>query len=244
MAGVTNKVVLVTGASSGIGEAIARELAAAGATVVLGARRLDRLDAIRAEIEAEGGVAMARALDVTSAEDVAAFVEAARAAYGRVDVIVNNAGLMPLSPFAALKLDEWNRMIDVNIRGVLHGIAAALPLMEAQGQGQIINIASTAGHQIMPTAGVYCATKFAVRAISEGLRQETDKVRVTVVSPGATESELAQTITHAPTAAIIDDYRKTAIPADAIARAVRFAIEQPDGIDVNEIIVRPTAMTR
>ncbi|MEH6663920.1 MAG: SDR family oxidoreductase [Brevundimonas sp.] len=238
-----NKVVLVTGASSGIGEAIARELAGAGARVVIGARRLDRLEALKAEIETAGGTAMARALDVTSREDMQAFVDAARERFGRVDVIVNNAGVMPLSPLNALKVDEWDRMIDVNIRGVLHGIAAALPVMEAQGEGQIINIASTAGHQILPTGSVYCATKFAVRVISESLRQETDKVRVSIVSPGVTVSELAGTITHADTAAFIDEYRKKAIPADAIARAVRFAIEQPREVDVSEIIVRPTATT-
>ncbi|WP_374471347.1 SDR family oxidoreductase [Phenylobacterium sp.] len=243
MTGVANKVVLVTGASSGIGEATARELAAAGATVVLGARRVERLEALKREIEAAGGTAMARALDVTSREDVAAFVEAARARFGRVDVIVNNAGVMPLSPLAALKVDEWDQMIDVNIRGVLHGIAAALPVMEAQGDGQIINIASTAAHQAIPTAAVYCATKYAVRIISETLRQESENVRVTVVSPGVTESELAHTITHPETAAFIDDYRKKSIPAEAIARAVRFAIEQPREVDVNEIIVRPTVTT-
>ena len=243
MTGVANKVVLVTGASSGIGEATARELAAAGAKVALGARRVERLETLKAEIEAAGGTALALGLDVTSRESVQAFVDAARERFGRVDVIVNNAGVMPLSPLAALKVDEWDQMIDVNIRGVLHGIAAALPRMEAQGSGQIINIASTAGHQILATAAVYCATKFAVRVISEALRQETDKVRVTVVSPGVTVSELAHTITHEDTAAFIDEYRKTAIPAEAIARAVRFAIEQPAEVDVNEIIVRPTATT-
>ncbi len=243
MTEISNKVVLVTGASSGIGEATARELAAAGATVVIGARRVERLQALKQEIEAAGGAAMARELDVTSRESVRAFVEAAQAEFGRVDVIVNNAGVMPLSPLAALKVDEWDHMIDVNIRGVLHGIAAALPIMEAQGYGQIVNIASTAGHQVIPTAAVYCATKHAVRVISEALRQETDKVRVTVVSPGVTVSELAHTITHAETAAFIDEYRKKAIPSEAIARAVRFAIEQPRDVDVNEILVRPTATT-
>ncbi|WP_309088811.1 SDR family oxidoreductase [Phenylobacterium sp.] len=243
MSGVANKVVLVTGASSGIGEATARELAAAGAAVVIGARRVERLEALKAEIEAAGGKALAVGLDVTSRESVQGFVDAACEAFGRVDVIVNNAGVMPLSPLAALKVDEWDQMIDVNIRGVLHGIAAALPVMERQGSGQIINIASTAGHQILATAAVYCATKFSVRVISEALRQETDKVRVTVVSPGVTTSELAETITHAETAAFIDEYRKKAIPAEAIARAVRFAIEQPAEVDVNEIIVRPTVTT-
>lgn len=241
MTEVANKVVLVTGASAGIGEATARELAAAGAILVLGARRVDRLEALKAEIENTGGTARVRALDVTSRDDVAAFVEAARAEFGRVDVIVNNAGVMPLSPLNALKVDEWDQMIDVNIRGVLHGIAAALPVMEAQGYGHVINIASTAGHHVIPTAAVYCATKYAVRVISEALRQETDKVRVTIVSPGVTVSELAHTITHAETAAFIDEYRKTALPAEAIARAVRYAIEQPADVDVNEILVRPTA---
>jgi NADP-dependent 3-hydroxy acid dehydrogenase YdfG len=243
MSGAKGKVVLVTGASSGIGEATARELAAAGAIVVMGARRVDRLEALRAEFEASGGEAMARALDVTSRADVQAFVDAAVERFGRVDVLVNNAGVMPLSPLAALKVDEWDQMIDVNIRGVLYGIAAALPRMQAQGGGQIINIASTAGHQIIPTAAVYCATKHSVRVISEALRQETDVVRVTVVSPGVTTSELAHTITHAETAAFIDEYRKKALPAEAIARAVRYAIEQPDDVDVNEILVRPTSTT-
>jgi NADP-dependent 3-hydroxy acid dehydrogenase YdfG len=243
MTDLAGKVVLVTGASSGIGEATARELAAAGASVVIGARRVERLERLKRELDLAGGETMARALDVTSLEDVKAFVEAARARFGRVDVMVNNAGVMPLSPLAALKVDEWNQMIDVNIRGVLHGIAAALPVMEAQGEGQIINIASTAAHQVFPTAAVYCATKFAVRVISEALRQETDKVRVTVVSPGVTTSELAETITHPETAAFIAEYRKKAIPAEAVARAVRFAIEQPREVDVNEILVRPTVTT-
>lgn len=244
MTEVQNKVVLVTGASSGIGEAIARDLAAAGAKVAIGARRVERLEALKAEIEAAGGEALAVGLDVTSRESVNAFVDAARERFGRVDVIVNNAGLMPLSPLAALKVDEWDQMIDVNVKGVLYGIAAALPVMEAQGYGQIINIASTAGHQILPSGAVYCATKFAVRAISEGLRMETDKVRVTVVSPGATASELAHTITHEQTAAFVEEYRKQILPAEAIARAVRFAIEQPAEVDVNEVIVRPTVTTR
>jgi len=244
MTGIADKVVLVTGASSGIGEATARALAAAGATVVVGARRVERLEKLVADIEAAGGRALARGLDVTSRESVKAFVDTAREAFGRVDVIVNNAGIMPLSPLAALKVHEWDQMIDVNIKGVLYGIAAALPVMEAQGEGQIINIASTAGHQILPSGAVYCATKFAVRVISEALRQETDKIRVTVVSPGATTSELAHTITHAPTAAFVDEYRKQILPAEAIARAVLFAIEQPADVDVNEIVVRPTVTTR
>src|SRR5919106_3014256 len=195
MNATANKIILITGASSGIGEATAKLLAKGGAAVVLGARRTDRLDRLVTEIEAAGGKARARALDITSREDTKAFVDAARAEFGRVDVIVNNAGVMPLSPMASLKVDEWDRMIDVNIRGVLHGIAAVLPAMNRQGAGQVINVSSVGGLSVSPTAAVYCATKFAVRAISDGLRQETDKIRVTVVCPGVTESELADTIT-------------------------------------------------
>jgi len=241
MSNVKNMVVLVTGASSGIGEAIARELGDAGATVVMGARRLDRLEALAAEIEAGGGVARARRLDVTDLEDVRAFVAGAKDEFGRVDAIVNNAGLMPLSPLAAQKIDEWNRMIDVNIRGVLHGISAALPIMEAQGDGHVINVASIGAHAVFPTAAVYCATKYAVWAISDGLRQETDKLRVTVISPGVTASELAETITDDGAKAYMDEFRKVALGADAIARAVRYALEQPRDVDVSEIVVRPTA---
>jgi NADP-dependent 3-hydroxy acid dehydrogenase YdfG len=238
-----SKIILITGASSGIGEATARHLAAKGATVVLGARRTERLETIAAEIRAAGGTAEFRALDVTSLEDTQAFVDFAKTRFGRVDVLINNAGVMPLSPLEALKINEWNMMIDVNIRGVLHGIAATLPLMNAQpAGGQIINLSSIGGHATFPTAAVYCATKYAVIAISEGLRQETDgKIRVTVVSPGVTESELAHTITHEESAAYMDEFRKQAIPAEAIARAIWFAIEQPAGVDTSEIIVRPSA---
>jgi NADP-dependent 3-hydroxy acid dehydrogenase YdfG len=241
MSNVKNMVVLVTGASSGIGEAIARELGDAGATVVMGARRLDRLETLAAEIEARGGIARARRLDVTDLEDVRAFVAGAKDEFGRVDAIVNNAGLMPLSPLAAQKIDEWNRMIDVNIRGVLHGISAALPIMEAQGDGHVINVASIGAHAVFPTAAVYCATKYAVWAISDGQRQETDKLRVTVISPGVTASELAGTITDDGAKAYMDEFRKVALGADAIARAVRYALEQPRDVDVSEIVVRPTA---
>lgn len=241
MQNVTNKVILITGASSGIGEAAARLLAQSGATVVLGARRTHRLDKLAAEIEAAGGKALAKALDVTSRESVAAFADAARKAFGRIDVIVNNAGVMPLSLMAALRVDEWERMVDVNIKGLLYGIAAVLPVMAEQGEGQIINIASTGGHAVSPTAAVYCATKYAVRAISEGLRQENDKIRVTIVSPGVTESELADSISDAKGREEMKEYRKVAITPDAIARAIRFAIEQPADVDTSEIIVRPTA---
>jgi NADP-dependent 3-hydroxy acid dehydrogenase YdfG len=240
---ITGKVVLITGASSGIGAATATLLAARGARVVLGARRRDRLEALAAAITAAGGQASIRALDVTRRDDVAGFVAFADEAYGRVDAIVNNAGVMPLSPLAACKVDEWDRMIDVNIRGVLHGIAAVLPLMEARGGGHIVNVASIGAHTVVPTGAVYCATKFAVRAISDGLRQETDKVRVTVISPGVTESELAESISDESARQAMRSYRRTAIPADAIAQAILYALSQPAGIDVNEIIVRPTATT-
>ncbi|MCB5203857.1 SDR family oxidoreductase [Neorhizobium sp. T786] len=235
-----DKVVLITGASSGIGAGIARELASAGATLALGARRTDRLDALAGEIRAMGGKVMTRRLDVTDRADVSAFAEAARQEFGRVDVIVNNAGIMPLSLMASLKVDEWDRMIDVNIKGVLYGIAAVLPDMTKRGSGQIINIASIGALNVSPTAAVYCATKYAVRAISDGLRQENEKLRVTCIHPGVVESELADTITDPVAAAGMKAYRAIALQPDAIGRAVRFAIEQPEDVDVNEIVVRPT----
>jgi NADP-dependent 3-hydroxy acid dehydrogenase YdfG len=235
----TQKVVLITGASSGIGEATARSLAHKGLRLVLGARRTDRLEAIASEIRSEGGVAEYRALDVTSLEEMQAFVEFAKDKFGRLDVMVNNAGLMPLSKLEVLKIDEWNRMIDVNIRGVLHGIAAALPIFKQQQSGQFVNLSSIGGHAVFPTAAVYCATKYAVWAISEGLRQESPDIRVTVISPGNTESELSNTITDAQAAQWTAEFRESVIPADAIARAIAFAIEQPEDVDVNEIVVRP-----
>lgn len=241
MTSIANKVIAITGASSGIGEATARLLAANGAHVVLGARRLDRLQAIADTITAAGGSVRVKAVDVTDAADMEAFVTAARDGFGRLDVVVNNAGVMPLSPLSALKIEEWNRMIDVNIRGVLHGIAAGLPIMQAQGFGQFVNLSSIGGHAVYPTAAVYCATKFAVRAISEGLRQETDRIRVTIVSPGTTESELADSITDAASAEGMKAFRAICIPPDAIARAILFAVSQPDDVDVSELIVRPTA---
>ena len=238
---IATKTVLITGASSGIGEATARVLGAGGHTVVLGARRTDRLNAIADDIRGAGGTADARALDVTSLADVEAFVAAAEQAHGSVDVIVNNAGLMPLSELEAGKVDEWNRMIDVNIRGVLHGIHAALPRMRRAGRGQIVNVASTGAHHVVPTAAVYCATKYAVWAISEGLRQEVGPdIRVSTISPGVTESELAETISDPEARAAMVTYRAVSIPPEAIGRAIAFAIDQPDDVDVNEIVVRPT----
>ncbi|PBC51612.1 MULTISPECIES: SDR family oxidoreductase [Rhodococcus] len=237
-----HKVVLITGASSGIGEATARKLAADGHHVFIGARRTERLEHLVQEIgDANGGAAF-RKLDVTDLADVQSFVETARERFGRVDVVVNNAGVMPLSPLAALNIDEWNRMLDVNVRGVLNGIAAALPVMRAQGNGHFVNIASVGAYEVVPTAAVYCATKFAVRAISEGLRQESSgDVRVTVVSPGVTESELADSISDDMAREDMKAYRAVALPAAAIANAIAFAIDQPADVDVNEIVVRPAA---
>lgn len=237
----TSKVILITGASSGIGEATARLLAQNGATVLLGARRTERLDRIVANIVAAGGIAEARALDVTRREDVQAFAAHAIARFGRIDVIVNNAGIMPLSPLASLKLDEWDRMIDVNIRGVLHGIAAVLPTMQKQGAGHVVNVASIGAHAVSPTAAVYCATKYAVWALSEGLRQEHQDIRVTTISPGVTESELADTISDQKGRDEMKEFRKVAISASAIARAIDFAISQPEDVDTSEIVIRPTA---
>ncbi len=236
-----NKVVLITGASSGIGAAIGRSLGAAGAKVMLGARRTDRLDILAGEIRAKGGEAMTRRLDVTDRADVAAFAETARQAWGRVDVIVNNAGVMPLSLMASIKVDEWDRMVDVNIKGVLYGIAAVLPEMTARGSGHVVNIASIGALSVSPTAAVYCATKYAVRAISDGLRQEHDNIRMTCIHPGVVDSELADTITDPVAVKAMKTYRAIALQPDAIGRAVRFAIEQPDDVDVNEIVIRPTA---
>ncbi|MCY0994559.1 SDR family oxidoreductase [Nannocystis sp. ILAH1] len=242
MSEIENKVVLITGASSGIGEATARLLAKHGAHVVLGARRTERLATLADEIAGDGGSVRYRRLDVTQRADVAAFVAFAQATFGRVDVIVNNAGVMPLSNLEALKVEEWDRMIDVNIRGVLHGIAAGLPVMQQQRRGHFVNLSSIGGHYVVPTAAVYCATKFAVRAISDGLRQEVGgDIRVTVISPGVTESELAETISDPGARDGMKEFRKIAIPAAAIARAILFAIEQPPEVDVSEMIVRPTA---
>jgi len=239
------KTVLITGASSGIGEATALRLASDGHRLFLGARRTERLEAVVERIGgAAGRAASFRRLDVTDAEDVRRFVADATDTYGRADVMINNAGVMPLSDLAENKVDEWNRMIDVNIRGVLHGISAALPVMRAQGSGHIVNVASIGAHEVEPTAAVYCATKFAVWAISEGLRKEqSGDIRVSVISPGVTESELAESISDEQARDAMRDYRALAIPASAIADAIAFAIGQPPAVDVNEIIVRPAAST-
>ena len=238
---LSNKVIAITGASSGIGEATARLLAARGARIVIGARRTDRLEALAAEIRQAGGAVQVRALDVTNRLDVLAFVEFAVERFGRLDVLISNAGVMPLSPLAALKIDEWDRMIDVNVRGVLNGVAAALPGFVARGGGQFVNVASLGAHYVVPTGAVYCATKFAVWAITDGIRQEHQNIRATIISPGVVESELADTITDPGTAEGMKAFREIAIKPDAIARAIAFAVSQPDDIDVSEVIVRPTA---
>lgn len=242
MSNVKGKVVVITGASSGIGESTARLLAQHGAHVVIGARRMERLEALASSIRMEGGSVEYHSLDVTRLEEMHTIVDLAQTRYGRVDVILNNAGVMPLSPLESLKVDEWNRMIDVNIRGVLHGIVAGLPVMKKQGFGQFINIASIGAYAVSPTAAVYCATKYAVRAISEGLRQEVGgDIRVTLVSPGVTESELADTISDEEARDLMKEYRRISIPASAIAQSILYAISQPAEVDVNEIVVRPTA---
>lgn len=240
-----SKIVVVTGASSGIGEAVVTRLATTGHHVIAGARREDRLaqlaDRLGAAAVQAGGSIGVRRVDVTDAADMSAFVAEAVAAHGRVDVIINNAGVMPLSRLDALLVDQWNQMIDVNVRGLLNGIAAALPQFRRQGSGHFVTVASVGAHEVVPTAAVYCATKFAAWAITEGLRQELDpSIRVTTVSPGVVESELAQTITDSVAAEAMQSYRAAAIPPDAIARAIAYAIDEPGDVDVNELIIRPT----
>lgn len=232
------KVVLISGASSGIGAATAQQLAHEGHAVVLGARRQERLDHLVSQIEASEGTAAAVSLDVTDRHSVQRAVAYAVEAFGRLDVLINNAGIMPLSPLEQSHMDEWDSMIDVNIRGVLHGIAAAQPVMRAQKSGHIITVASTGAHEVLPAAAVYCATKYAARAISEGLRIESEPwLRVTTISPGVTESELADSISDRETREAMQRYRADALPASEIARSISYAINSRG--DVNEIIVRP-----
>jgi NADP-dependent 3-hydroxy acid dehydrogenase YdfG len=241
---IEGKVIVITGASSGLGEEAAKHLSQQGAIVVLGARRVDRIQTLADEVNKNGGKALAKATDVTKLEEVKDLVDAAVKTYGRIDVIINNAGLMPHSPLERLKLDEWNQMIDVNIKGVLYGIAAALPYMKEQKSGQIINVSSVAGHVVRPGGVVYSATKHAVRVISEGLRQEVKdyNLRTTIISPGAVATELPNTISEPDVAKGIKDfYEQYAIPASSFARAVAFAISQPEDVDINEILFRPTS---
>jgi NADP-dependent 3-hydroxy acid dehydrogenase YdfG len=240
---ITDKVVVITGASSGLGEATARHLSALGATVVLGARRVERLETLVDEITSRGGNALAVATDVTDPDQVQRLVDTAVETYGRVDVIVNNAGLMPHSPLERRKIDDWNRTIDVNLKGVLYGIAAALPHMQRQKSGHIINVSSVAGHKVNPGGAVYSATKHAVRVLSEGLRMEVKpwNIRTTIISPGAVATELPSSATEQDVAAGLQSfYDQYAIPADSFARCVEFAMSQPDDVDINEILFRPT----
>jgi len=240
---IKGKVVVITGASSGLGEASARLLSSQGARVVLGARRVDRLQALAGEIARQGGEALALATDVTDRAQVQRLVDRAVDAFGRIDVMINNAGLIPHSPIVRLKVDDWDRMVDVNLKGVLYGIAAALPTMQRQMSGHFINVSSVAGHKVSVNGAVYSATKHAVRALSEGLRQEIKdwNIRTTIISPGAVATELPGSATEADIEKGLHDfYEANAISADSFARAVAFAISQPDDMDVNEILFRPT----
>jgi NADP-dependent 3-hydroxy acid dehydrogenase YdfG len=239
---IRNKVVVITGASSGLGEAAARLLAKEGAKLVLGARRLDRLQALANELSL--GKDAILQTDVTDVDQVRRLVDHAVKGHGRLDVIINNAGLMPHSPLERGKVEDWDRMIDVNIKGVLYGIAAALPHMKTQKSGHIINVSSVAGHKVGPGGAVYAATKHAVRVISEGLRQEVKpyNIRTTIISPGAVATELPDSVTEADVAQGVRAlYDRVAIPADSFARTVVFAMSQPDEVDINEILFRPTA---
>ncbi|MBB5645634.1 SDR family oxidoreductase [Pedobacter cryoconitis] len=239
---ISGKVIVITGASSGIGLATAKKLSEQGAIVSLGARRMDKLEELVRAIETNGGQAIARRTDVSNRIDLENLVKDTVQEFGKVDVIVNNAGVMPLSLLESLKFDEWDQMIDVNIKGVLHGIAAVLPYFKAQKSGQVINVSSVAGHIVAPTSAVYSATKFAVRAISEGFRQEVKpyNIRTTIISPGLTESELSNTISVEQVKTSIDEMRKMSIPAISIANAIAYAIGQPEDVDTSEIIIRPT----
>ncbi len=243
MSGTEGKVVAITGASSGIGEATALLLAERGAKLVLGARRSDRLEALANRIAGAGGEAAYARTDVKRRDDLNGLVKLACERYGKLDVLVNNAGIGPVSPLDDLRVEDWEEMIDINIKGVLYGIAAALPVFRKQGFGHFVNTASTAGLITKPTMSVYSGTKFAVRAISEGLRQEAgDKLRVTIISPGFVHTNLADSMTNPEMKAqIVDAMDKIAISPVAIARAIAFAIEQPADVDVGEIVIRPTA---
>ncbi|WP_214851157.1 SDR family oxidoreductase [Exiguobacterium sp. s193] len=237
-----NKVVIITGASSGIGEATAKLLAKNGAKLVLAARREDRLKALKEEIEQLGGQVVYQVTDVTKTEQLDQLAKLAQETYGSVDVLVNNAGLMPLSQLHKNKQDEWDTMVDVNIKGVLYGIGAVLPYMRKQKSGHIINISSVAGHEVMPSSAVYSGTKFAVRAITEGLRKEEsvdNNIRATIISPGAVDTELKDHITDEDIKQGIGNMQ--AIDADAIARAINYAVSEPDDVSINEILIRPTS---
>lgn len=240
---ISGKVVVITGASSGLGEATARMLSSMGATVVLAARRKDRIDSLAADLRNNNGKALAIETDVTDVNQVRNLVDTAIKEFGRIDVMLNNAGLMPQSLLEQLRIEDWDKMIDVNIKGVLYGIAAALPYMKEQKSGHIINVSSVAGHRVGPGSAVYSATKFAVRALTEGLRQEVKpyNLRTTIISPGAVATELPASVTDPATAKSMQEYyEKNAIPADSFARAVVYAVSQPEDVDISEILFRPT----
>jgi NADP-dependent 3-hydroxy acid dehydrogenase YdfG len=242
---IEGKVVVITGASSGIGECTAKHLASLGAIISLGARRQDKLDRIVSEITSVGGQAQSSITDVRKKTDVDRLIDASVKAFGKVDVLINNAGVMPLSRLEELQYADWENMIDTNIKGVLYGIGAVLPIMKKQCRGHIINVASVAGHRVPLGSGsaVYSATKFAVRAISEGLRQEVKpyNIRTTIISPGAIKTELPETVTDEKSRAAMQAILKIAISPMSIARAIAYAMEQPEDFDVNEILLRPTA---
>ncbi|MFF0505165.1 SDR family oxidoreductase [Streptomyces fimicarius] len=243
MTGIDGKVVAITGAGSGIGEASALLLASRGAKLVLGARRSDRLEALAARIEADGGTAAWTTTDVRRRTDLADLVAYACGRYGGLDVLVSNAGIGPVSPFDELRVEDWDQMIDVNFRGVLHGIAAALPVFRMQGRGQFVNVVSTAGLRIVPNQAVYAARKNAIRTVSEGLRQEAGPdLRVTMVSPGYVATEFPDSVTSPTVKSQVQAVDFSLFPDD-IARAVAFAIEQPPNVDVGDIVVRPTAQS-
>ena len=241
MSEIESKVVIITGASSGVGEATARRLGASGAKLMLAARREDRLKDLVAAIQKTGGTVAYRVTDVADRAQVQALADATLETYGRIDVLVNNAGLISASPLDQINIEEWDQIIDINLKGVLYGIAAVLPTMRPQKSGHVINLSSIGGHKVVLGAAVYCATKYAVRAISEGLRLESNgEIRSTIISPGAVATELTDTITDGDTTSRVNQFYSLAIDADAIARAIAYAIEQPGDVDVNEIIIRPT----
>jgi NADP-dependent 3-hydroxy acid dehydrogenase YdfG len=244
MTNVAEKVVVITGASSGIGESTAKLLARHGARVVLGARRKDRIDALTREISGSGGHSLGFSVDVTKRADVEAFIKGAVQRFGRVDVIVNNAGIMPIAPIEALKVEEWDRQIDVNLKGVLYGVAAVLPQMQKQRSGHIINVASVIGIRVFAPGGVvYSATKAAVRVLTEGLRRElhAQNIRCTMISPGAVATELPESSSEEATRKNLREFYKIAIRSDSIASAIAYAIGQPPEVEIDEVVIRPTA---
>jgi len=239
---IKGKVVIITGGSSGLGEDTARHLASKGAKVVIAARRKEKLDAIAEDIKKNGGEALVVKTDVTNRKEVKNLIDTTKKEYGKIDVLINNAGLMSIAPMAEDKVEEWDKMIDINVKGVLYGISAALPVFQEQGHGHFINLSSVAGIKVFSPGGtVYSGTKYAVRAISEGLRHEVGgNIRTTTIEPGAIDSELKFGSSHDESSENVKEFYKQAIPGDSIARAIAYAIEQPNDVDVNEIVIRPT----